>query len=626
MIPPHESVVVTDVARDLRGAGSAEKSTWSDGVVQANSRSSAPRACLGAILGVLLVLAAGPAGASGRLTTDAFSGNASPSTVTLNQPAPRSNVTTPSFSGTAIATTQVTVKVYQGTAPEGELEAIAEAAGTGGDWSSAPASPPLRDGTFTAIASQSAGNAVEESDPVTFVVDTQAPTVTLQASPSPSNDTTPSFSGTASEATPVSIEVFSGTRPEGEPVAGATAPGTGKGWTSNPTAPTLHDGTFTAVATQQSAIGNPAGQSSAVTFSIDTSPPSVTLSQLPSPSPAAAPIFSGTASDHTPVEVQVHSGASAEGPVVASAVGDVHGGEWASARLDTPLAWGQYTAVASQPSSIGNPNGASAAMTFVLAPIAPTVATEAASAVTRTSAALYAGVDPLGGGVNACFFEYGTSSFYGKSVECGFVSEAMSAFPPSGTALVPVFARIYGLSPSTTYHFRVVAVGEGGTGDGADQTFTTQAPFSFDEQGAVKAAPPVASPPGRNQLPASAVAAWIAKQLKGFGHPGRIGALLRTGVFRAVFRAPEAGTAVIKWYYLPPSSARARAGVQTRVLSASGKVVFKAAGKATLTIRLTAAGRRLLKRSRSVRMIAACVFTALGAKPVKSSKAFELRR
>ncbi len=48
-------------------------------------------------------------------------------------------------------------------------------------------------------------------------------------------------------------------------------------------------------------------------------------------------------------------------------------------------------------------------MTFAVEPIAPAVATEAASAVTRTSAALYASVDPNGAGVSACYFEYGTT-------------------------------------------------------------------------------------------------------------------------------------------------------------------------------------------------------------------------
>src|SRR5207245_1356948 len=118
------------------------------------------------------------------------------------------------------------------------------------------------------------------------------------------------------------------------------------------------------------------------------------------------------------------------------------------------LGWGTYTAVAMQPSSIGNPSGTSPPITFVVAPIAPRVATEGTSDVTRSSAALYASVDPRGAGVSACYFEFGPGTSYGKSIECGFLA-GLGAFPPAASGVVPVFVRIYGLSAGTTYHFRV---------------------------------------------------------------------------------------------------------------------------------------------------------------------------
>jgi hypothetical protein len=112
----------------------------------------------------------------------------------------------------------------------------------------------------------------------------------------------------------------------------------------------------------------------------------VTLDQLPSPSPGAKPIFSGSTSDDTPVTVKIYSGARAEGNPVRSTSGEAGGGEWVAARVEEPqLPWGEYTAIASQPSSLGNPAGSSAPMTFVLEPIAPAVATEAAEQVTRAS-------------------------------------------------------------------------------------------------------------------------------------------------------------------------------------------------------------------------------------------------
>src|SRR5207253_2823889 len=146
-----------------------------------------------------------------------------------------------------------------------------------------------------------------------FEIDTQPPAVTLRAPPLPSNDASPSFSGTASEATEVTVEVFEGPRPEGRIVATARAAPLGGSWTSSAAAPALGDGTFTAIATQPSAIGNASGWSAPVTFVVDTKPPTVTLDPIPSPSGNAAPAFSGTASDHAPVTVQIYGGAHAEG-------------------------------------------------------------------------------------------------------------------------------------------------------------------------------------------------------------------------------------------------------------------------------------------------------------------------
>ena len=46
------------------------------------------------------------------------------------------------------------------------------------------------------------GNPTGRSNEVHFVVDTRSPVVTLNALPTPSNDATPTFSGTATDKTP----------------------------------------------------------------------------------------------------------------------------------------------------------------------------------------------------------------------------------------------------------------------------------------------------------------------------------------------------------------------------------------------------------------------------------------
>ena len=352
-----------------------------------------------------------PAGVSKAVT---FEVDTESPTVTLKAPPSPSNGTSPSFSGTASEGTQVTVEIFQGTRPEGNIVATATAIGTRGAWTSGPVTPALPSGShvFTAFATQASAikNAAGRSAPVTFVVDTEPPKVTLNAVQSPSNDITPSFSGTASEATPVSVEIFEGPSAEGKVVATATAPGTGGSWTSGDATPALVNGTYTALSSEPSAIGNATGRSSPVTFIVDTSPPTVTMNALPSPSGNAAPSFSGTASDDTQITVDLHKGANPEGPVVASVTAEADDGQWASRKMSPALQWGEYTAVATQPSSIGNPSGTSAPVTFLVEPIPPAVATEAASGVARTSAALYASVDPGGSTVSACYFEYGTTA------------------------------------------------------------------------------------------------------------------------------------------------------------------------------------------------------------------------
>ncbi len=104
--------------------------------------------------------------------------------------------------------------------------------------------------------------------------------------------------------------------------------------------------------------------------------------------------------------------------------------------------------------------------TFKTLPDAPTALTGAATALTQTSATLNATVNPNGGKVSKCFFEYGEGTSYGSTAPC-------AALPGAGSSPVAVSADVTGLSPNATYHFRVVATNAGGTSEGSDQTFKT---------------------------------------------------------------------------------------------------------------------------------------------------------
>src|SRR5439155_10188356 len=142
------------------------------------------------------------------------------------------------------------------------------------------------------------------------------------------------------------IQIYSGAAAEGTPVATAAATGTGGSWSSGKASPSLVSGQYTAVATQESSLGNPTGESAPVSFTVDTSSPTVTLSQPPPLSNDTTPSFTGTASGSTTVTVQIYAGATAEGTVVSTATASGTGGAWSSGEASPDLSSGQYTAIA----------------------------------------------------------------------------------------------------------------------------------------------------------------------------------------------------------------------------------------------------------------------------------------
>ena len=191
-----------------------------------------------------------------------------------------------------------------------------------------------------AIQKSSIGNPDGRSAPVTFTVNTSPPAVTLATPKSPSNITAPTFTGTASDSTPVTVEIYAGSKAEGTLVATATATPIAGQWSSAPSTPALASGIYTAIAVQPSSIGNPSGKSSPETFVVDTSSPKVTLDQVQSPSKNTTPSFTGTASDSTEVVVHIKD---SHGLEVASAKASGNGGAWTSTAATPALASGENT-------------------------------------------------------------------------------------------------------------------------------------------------------------------------------------------------------------------------------------------------------------------------------------------
>jgi hypothetical protein len=106
---------------------------------------------------------------------------------------------------------------------------------------------------------------------------------------------------------------------------------------------------------------------------------------------------------------------------------------------------------------------ASADETFSTEPPA-TISAVSSSDETPTTALLHAQINPLGNDTKY-HFDYGTSTAYGASVPVPD-ADAGSGFLP-----VTVSAKLEGLSPDTTYHYRVVAENSLGIVSSSDHTF-----------------------------------------------------------------------------------------------------------------------------------------------------------
>lgn len=106
----------------------------------------------------------------------------------------------------------------------------------------------------------------------------------------------------------------------------------------------------------------------------------------------------------------------------------------------------------------------------------PSATTSAASSIGETAAMLNGTANPNGSETKT-FFEYGKTTSYG--------SKTAEFNVGSGTSAVERSEPLSGLSPNTTYHYRLVANNENpSSGIGADATFTTVGPPGVITQGA----------------------------------------------------------------------------------------------------------------------------------------------
>jgi uncharacterized repeat protein (TIGR01451 family) len=98
----------------------------------------------------------------------------------------------------------------------------------------------------------------------------------------------------------------------------------------------------------------------------------------------------------------------------------------------------------------------------------PSINSFSSSGMTDTTASLAAAVTP-NGVATTVFFEYGLTTGYGTTVPGQGIG--------NGNSPINVNANLSGLTPGTTYHYRVYATNSVGTTFGADATFDTSAPL-----------------------------------------------------------------------------------------------------------------------------------------------------
>ena len=317
-----------------------------------------------AVTAMLLVSAQAAAGAQPELTI----GSPTPGSVTSNARPPFSGTTSDEFDA-------VTVNIHEGSAT-GPLTATLQTVLPPllGQWSLTPEAD-LESGQYTAVAEQRPefGEA-GESPPVTFTVDLTPPAVTIAAQPSLSNDSTPTLTGAAGTAAgdiaAVNVTIYKGTGAGGTVASTGPAKVNGSSWSYTPSVALL-DGTYTAEATQSDEAGNVGHSPVLTTFTVDLTPPAVTIAAHQSPSNDSTPTLTGeagiTPGDIAAVTVTIYKG----GTPVETGPAEVNGSNW-SYTPPTALSDGTYTAEATQSDQAGN-IGHSSPTTFKIDTVKPKV-------------------------------------------------------------------------------------------------------------------------------------------------------------------------------------------------------------------------------------------------------------
>jgi hypothetical protein len=316
---------------------------------------------------------------------------------------------------------------------------------------------------------------------------------------------------------------------------------------------------------------------------------------------------------------------------------------------------------------------------------APTATTGSATGVDTASATLNGQVSATDPDFDTRYhFEYGTTTTYGLRAPASDVTVRVDS---AGQA---VSQALTGLSPGTAYHYRLVASNAAGPSYGADATFTTAAvivPPPMKTKPANSVAPVITGTTTVGQLLSASSGVWtgnpaptlsyqwerltngwtilvgatgssyrltagdigrsirvlvtatnsegswgtpsrqvgpiapsaaqitatLLPQLTPSGPSARIPALLRAGAYTHRVTMLSAGRITIGWWY-------------RRTLVATGTKAVTHSGQTTVKVTLTAAGRRLLRHARTLRLTVRGTCTLAGWHGVTATRTSTVKR
>jgi CSLREA domain-containing protein len=189
----------------------------------------------------------------------------------------------------------------------------------------------------------------------------------------------------------------------------------------------------------------------------------------------------------------------------------------------------------------------------------------------------------------------------------GLQRTAPQALPDTEDRARAVALALTGLSGSTSYCVRLAADSPAGTVRGDFVPFTTNA----------AAAPvPPPTPPGPTD---KRVVATLMGALAVSGKAGEMDAILGGGGYATRFGAPAAGRILIEWFATPR-------GAKKQVLIAQGRGTASGAGRIVVFVKLTSAGKRVLRAARKpLKVTAKATFTMAGRKAITTTRRLELR-